>query len=227
MRAIRRAGAAAVLMWLSASGAVAGPGVGAEIVVQHAREDTDGLYDPVGFPVSGGGTVTLRWIAAPGVDLVTGVGYEDRSTLDRLTISLPGGTYRGDVQGQWCSLVIPLHARWSVGPLLRLEAGPEWRWLLQSRSRTRNLSSPSLTGPVTYRNQAQIFEVSIGDWFDNTDAYYRSSFAFAAGFGVHWAWLRGDAGVGLRWSESMGNQRESDELRSHFREFQLVMSWDR
>jgi hypothetical protein len=207
---------------------IAGPRLGAELVVQHVREDTDGLLDPKAFPVSGGGTFTLRWKATPRIDLVTGLGYEERATLGRPQLSVFGPTAASDIQGQWRSLVFPLHARIPIGRFLRFEAGPEWRWLLQARNRfpIESSSFASVAGPR--RAQSEIFEeASVGQWFDVTSSYHRSTFALSAGLGLHRGWLGGDVGMGLRWCESLGDQLESEYSRSHFREFQLALSWER
>jgi len=219
---------AAALLALFATTAAARPRVGFEVVALHAREADDGFLESEGFPISGSSTLTFRWRTNPGLDVVTGLGYEDRSTRDRQGFQGFPGYYRVGVQRQWKSVVIPLRAAIEVGRILRLEAGPEWRWLLQSRTRFEDVAIPFVKGPTPLRAQAEIFEqASYGAWWDATSAYHRSSFALSLGASAHWAWLQGDAGVGFRWSEGLGNQLDQDWVTSRVREFQLVMSWDR
>src|SRR5262245_47724739 len=64
------------LVLAGTAGAAPRPRIGAEIVVQHAREVTDVGSEPTGFPISGGATLTLRWSPSPIVHWVTGLGYE-------------------------------------------------------------------------------------------------------------------------------------------------------
>lgn len=230
---MRRVADAAVLLvlWAGSACAMVRPHVGAELVVQHARENTDGRLDPVGFPISGAGGLTVRWPALRRLELTTGIGYEDRGTRDRLTFTAqPGGTFRVDSQNEWRSIVVPLHTTIPVRGGLRLEAGPEWRWLL--RSRTRPLGAVSLpfvaAAPVEGSSASTIFESSTR-WTDTTQGFDRSSFALSLGLTFGWSTLGGDGRLGLRWCELIGNQRRPNEfeVEDRFRQFQLVFGWDR
>ena len=211
--------------WLVLAGTAAAaerPRVGAEIVVQHAREISDGWIEPTEFPVSGGATLTLRWSSGTHVHWVTGLGYEQRATQSQLTPNIltdsPASSQwpppAFEVQREWKSLVVPLHATVDAWHIVRIEAGPEWRWLLQHRARAEN---------VVFITSAADF----GQWYDVTSEYNRGSFALALGIGAHWPWGGGDAGLGLRWCEGVGDQHKADYITSRFREFQLVMRWDR
>jgi len=226
--AVGRMTLGAALLALFATTVAARPRVGFEVVALHAREVENGFLESKGFPISGNSTLTFRWRPISRLDLVTGLGYEDRSTVGRQGVQGFTGFYRFAVQRQWKSVVIPLRAAINVGRIVRLEAGPEWRWLLQSRTRFESVATIFVKEPAPLRAQSDIFEqVSYGEWWDATSAYHRSGFALALGVGAHWAWLGGDTGVGLRWSESLGNQLDLDWDTSRVWEFQLVMSWDR
>ena len=227
---MRRVARAAVLFALWAGSAGAWPHVGAELAVQHARESSGGTFDPVGFPISGAGALTVRWPALSRLDLTTGIGYEDRGTRDRLTVTIqPGGTFSVDSQNQWRSIVVPIHASIPVRGGLRLEAGPEWRWLLQSRTRPVGESPAFVFGqPPALSSSSTIFE-SASRWTDTTQGFDRSSFALSLGLAFGFDALGGAARAGLRYCELLGNQRRPNdfEVESRFRQYQLVLGWDR
>ena len=213
--------ACAALLGTIARPAIADTPFGFELVAQHVREDKAELFEPQGFPISGSATLTFRWVPIRGLDLVTGLGYEDRASTGEVYVVSYGGPYRFEVQRQWRSVLVPIHARVALGPFMRLEAGPEWRLLLQERNRSENVVAPLAAGGIVRRG------TDFGPWQDGTSAYDPSSFALALGLGLHWPMFRGDAGVGFRVCESLGNQLDAIGSTSHFREFQLVTSWDR
>ena len=228
---MRRVARTAMLLALWAGSAGAWPRIGAELAAQHARESSGGRFDPVGFPISGAGALTVRWPALSRVDLTAGIGYEDRGTHDRTTLTAePGGTFSLESQSQWRSIVVPLHASIPVRGGLRLEAGPEWRWLLQSRTRPLgdDVHAFARGTPVEWSTSSTIFE-STSRWTDTTQGFDRSSFALSLGLAFGFGALGGEARAGLRYCELLGNQRlpNAFDVESRFRQYQLVLGWDR
>jgi hypothetical protein len=195
--------------------AAAGPRPGLELAIQHATQDTDGALEPVGFPVSGSLTGTLAWPLGSRLRLTTGVGYEERWTESRLTISFLGFSTHIDDETRVRSLLLPLRLATPVGRHFDLEAGPEWRWMLQTRSRG-TISTAGFDGLTT-------------PWNDVTSGWERSSFALAAGLGAQWAAGGGTARAGLRWCEALGNQRDVEDFgfKYRFRAWQVTLAWSR
>ena len=195
--------------------AVAGPRPGIEVAIQHATQDTDDVWDPVGFPVSGSLTGTLAWPLGSRLRLTTGVGYEERWTDSRLTLTFVGLTLEADDELRARSLLLPLRLATPLGSLLEFEAGPEWRWMLQTRRRV----SGSVDGN----------EVPTTPWTDVTSDWERSSFALAAGLAAHWAVSGGEARVGFRWCEALGGQNVDEffDFEYRFRAWQVTLAWSR
>ena len=208
----------ATLLPTGASGAAR---KGLELAVQHATEDTDQAMEPVEFPVSGSLTGTLDWPLGSRLRLRTGVGYEERWTASRLTIQFLGPSSEFDLDFDFetraRSFVLPLRLAGGLGRVLELEAGPEWRWMLQTRTRV-SLADPSILGPA-----------GEGTWTDVTSEWERSSFALGAGVSAHWPLKGGEGRVGFRWCEALGNQHAENflGLSSRFRELQLMFAWSR
>ncbi len=195
--------------------AAAGPGPGLELAIQHASQDTDASWEPVGFPVSGSLTGTLAWPLGSRLRLTTGVGYEERWTESRLTLNFLGITANIDDETRVRSLLLPLRLATPVGSHFEFEAGPEWRWMLQTRTR----GTLSAAG----------FEEQSTPWNDVTSGWERSSFALAAGLAAHWAVGGGKARAGVRWCEALGNQRVVEDLgfEYRFRAWQVTLAWSR
>ena len=188
---------------------------GFELAIQHATEDTDGTMQPVDFPVSGSITGTLAWPLAERLRLTTGVGYEERWTTSRFTLDFSGTLLTFDFDTRARSLVVPLRFASPLGDHFELEAGPEWRWMLQTRVRSTYVVPGD--APTT------------SDWDDVTSGWERSSFAIGAGLAARWPAGGGEAHVGFRWCEALGNQRGENffDLKSRFRELQLLFGWSR
>jgi hypothetical protein len=183
---------------VSARAAAARLGVevaGLEGKLTRGSGDSPDLLDDPPMRIAWAVGPTVEWPLVGRWSLGTGLRYVRINEDEDLTLTVTGGgsttVMRGNVRMDWHWIALPLRASFrAVGPLV-IEAGPEARYLVHARMRSRQDASITTT-PDPIRSfhpapAAAIFEEvgTLGGDRDLTGLYERFDLAITAGAGLN------------------------------------------